>query len=148
MPLLPVEVSRLSPSALAYLGDAVYELFIRTQCLFPPSRAANYHQQVVAYVKAETQAYLAQVLHDTLTDTEQQIFRKGRNAAGRGPKRIDLNIYQQATGLETVVGYLYLTDPERLKDLLSQIISQLSCQPVPPAAQQQKAVDVSLPSQP
>ena len=124
-PLLPTDVSRLSPSTLAYLGDAVYELFVRTQCIFPPSRAAVYHQRVVAFVKAETQAYLAKTLHHTLTDAEQQILRQGRNAAKRGPKRIHVTLYQQATGLEALMGYLYLTDPQRLADLLAEIAAHL-----------------------
>jgi ribonuclease-3 family protein len=52
---------------------------------------------------------------------EQDILRRGRNASPRGPKRLDAAIYQRATGFEAVIGYLYLTDPPRLEELLQRI---------------------------
>lgn len=116
----PAEVQRLSPAALAYVGDAVYELYVRTLCLMPPKRIQSYHEQVVAHVRAETQADFVQSLESLLTPSEIDILRRGRNAAARGPRRVDPEIYQQATGLETLLGYLYLCDPARLADLLKQ----------------------------
>jgi ribonuclease-3 family protein len=113
-------VQRLSPAALAYVGDAVYELYVRTLCLMPPKRIQSYHEQVVAHVRAETQADFVQSLESLLTPSEIDILRRGRNAAARGPRRVDPEIYQQATGLETLLGYLYLCDPARLADLLKQ----------------------------
>lgn len=115
------EVRTLSPAALAYIGDAVYELFIRRYCLFPPTRLRNYHQQVVSFVRAETQAKIAQIWNSQLTHTELAVFKQGRNAASGGPKRVDLETYQFATGFETLIGYLYLTNPSRLEELLEQI---------------------------
>lgn len=110
----PADIQRVSPAALAYLGDAVYELFIRSRCLLPPSRLRDYHQQVVAYVRAEAQADSLQSLLPHLLPPELEIVRQGRNAASAGPKRVDPELYQLATGLEALLGFLYLTDPPRL----------------------------------
>ncbi|WP_363080751.1 ribonuclease III domain-containing protein [Leptolyngbya sp. 'hensonii'] len=115
------QVQQLSPAALAYLGDAIYELYIRTAYLFPPQRLRDYHRQVVAQVRAEQQAHHLQFLHPYLNETELDILKRGRNAAAGGPKRVDPEIYQQATSLETLIGYLYLTDPQRLAQLLSRL---------------------------
>jgi ribonuclease-3 family protein len=111
---------QLSPAALAYIGDAVYELYIRTYYLLPPKRVQLYHQLVVAQVRAESQAHHLQTLQTYLTPTESEIVRRGRNAAKR-PKRADPEVYQQATGLEALFGYLYLSDRERLIQLLQQL---------------------------
>jgi ribonuclease III family protein len=111
-------VQTLSPSALAYVGDAVYELYFRTHYLFPPTRIRDYHQRVVSCVRAETQAAFAKILLPHLSSEEIRIFKQGRNAATGHPKRIRLEVYQHATGLETLVGYLYLTDRDRLQEIL------------------------------
>lgn len=115
------QIQQLSPAALAYLGDAVYELYIRRCYLFPPKRLQTYHNQVVSQVRAEQQAEHLRSLLPHLTPTELDILKKGRNAATGSPKRIDPRIYQQATSLETLVGYLYLTDLPRLIDLLTHL---------------------------
>lgn len=119
--LPPAQVRGLSPTSLAYMGDAVYELYVRSQFLLPPKRIQDYHNRVVEQVKAEQQAYWAEQLAPHFTVTEQDVFRWGRNASPRGPKRVDGAIYQQATGLETLIGYLYLTDPDRLAELLGYL---------------------------
>jgi ribonuclease III family protein len=120
-PRSSAQLQQLSPAALAYVGDAVYELYIRTHYLFPPKRLQVYHHQVVAQVRAESQARHLKSLQPHLTETECEIVRRGRNAASKGPKRVDPDIYQQATALETLFGYLYLCDPQRLVQLLSQL---------------------------
>jgi ribonuclease III family protein len=115
------QVQQLPPSALAYLGDAVYELYVRSQCLLPPKRLQTYHNQVVARVRAEGQAQDLRSLEPFLTIAECDLVRRGRNAACGRPKRVSSQTYQQATGLEMLVGYLYLTDPQRLGELLAHI---------------------------
>lgn len=112
---------QISPSALAYVGDAVYELYVRTRYLLPPKRPQDYHNQVVAQVRAESQAHHLQSLQPYLTEVEREMIRRGRNSAARGPKRTDPGIYQQATGLETLLGYLYMRDPQRLVQLLDYL---------------------------
>jgi ribonuclease III family protein len=125
-PVSQAQIQQLSPGALAYVGDAIYELYIRTRYLFPAKRLQTYHQQVVAQVRAESQAsHLAQI-QPYLTEAEQTIVRRARNAAAKGPKRVDPDIYQQATGLEALLGYLYLSDPQRLLDLLRQLGEEIT----------------------
>ena len=115
------QIQQVSPAFLAYLGDAVYELYIRTCYLLPPRRLCDYHHQVVAQVRAESQARHLRSLEPHLTAPELEILRRGRNAATGSSRRLDPKIYQQATSLETLMGYLYLTDPNRLNQLLAHL---------------------------
>lgn len=131
MALTPEQVNTLSPVALAYIGDAVYELFVRGSLLLPPKRIQAFHQQVVHQVRAEQQAQQVQQLLPLLTDDEQDLLRRGRNASSRGPRRVDSQIYQQSTAFEALIGYLYLTDQSRLAELLSTLELSVS----PPSAQ-------------
>jgi ribonuclease III family protein len=117
-PLPNPTIQTLSPTALAYLGDAVYELYMRTQYLLPPSRIRDYHRRVVDCVRAETQAAFVTALLPYLSDAEKQILKQGRNAATGQPKRLSPEIYQQASALETLIGHLYLTDLPRLQEVL------------------------------
>lgn len=112
------QVQQISPSALAYLGDAIYELYVRMFYLLPLQRSGIYHRLVVQQVRAETQALHLRSLIPHLRDTELEIVRRGRNAATGRPKRLNPEIYQQATSLETLIGYLYITDYQRLTELL------------------------------
>ena len=120
-PMNLAQIQQVSPAALAYIGDAVYELYIRTNYLLPPKTAYAYHQLVVAQVRAESQALQLECLRDCLTPTELEIVRRGRNAANRPPKRVDAEIYGRATSLETLIGYLYLTNFPRLSQLLQKL---------------------------
>ena len=115
------QVQQISPTALAYLGDAIYELYVRMFYLLPLQRAGIYHRLVVEQVRAETQALHLRSLIPHLRDTELEIVRRGRNAATGRPKRLNPEIYQQATSLETLIGYLYLTDYQRLTELLQML---------------------------
>jgi ribonuclease-3 family protein len=120
--LSEAQLRELSPLALAYMGDAVYELFIRGQYLLPPKRIQTYHQQVVSQVRAEQQAHHLEALRPHLTSDEEAILRRGRNATPSRRQRAAAAIYQQATSLETLVGYLYLTNPQRLDELFSHLV--------------------------
>lgn len=117
----PQKVQSLSPVALAYLGDAVFELYVRSQYLFPPRRIGDFHRCVVAQVRAEQQAQILAGLSPQLTEGEKEWVRRGRNAATSTSRRADPGIYQAASGLETLLGYLYLTDAVRLDHLLALI---------------------------
>jgi ribonuclease-3 family protein len=119
--LTPDQVKQLSPAALAYIGDAVYELHIRLSYLTPPKRLQTYHSQVVAQVRAESQANHLRSLEPYLTTAELEISKRGRNAASNRPRRVALEVYQSATSLETLMGYLYLTDPQRLAQLFAKL---------------------------
>ena len=123
LPKLSVsQLQQLSPTALAYLGDAVYELYIRRYYLLPPQKVESYHRLVVAQVRAEKQAQMLQLLDPYLNNNELEIVRRGRNAATGRPNRVEPQIYRQATSLETLIGYLYLTDTERLSELLQKLL--------------------------
>ncbi|HEY9803734.1 MAG TPA: ribonuclease III domain-containing protein [Leptolyngbyaceae cyanobacterium] len=115
------QLQQISPAALAYVGDAIYELYVRMFYLLPLRRSDAYHRLVVAQVRAETQALHLRSLTPYLKASELEIVRRGRNAATGRPKRVDPEIYQQATSLETLIGYLYLTDFPRLTELLQKI---------------------------
>lgn len=117
----PAKINQVSPASLAYLGDAVYELYIRTCYLMPPQRLSDYHNQVVAQVRAESQANHLRSLKPHLTEHELEIIRRGRNAANGSSRKLDPEIYSQASSLETLIGYLYLTDPQRLTELLAHL---------------------------
>ncbi|MBO9999261.1 MAG: ribonuclease III [Cyanobacteria bacterium SID2] len=118
--LTPQQLQRISTTALAYIGDAVYELYVRQYYLFPPQRTHVYHQRVVAQVRAERQAQHLQSIEPYLTAEEKETLRRGRNAAPKGPKRLDPKVYQQATSLEALIGYLYLADSQRLRELFDR----------------------------
>ncbi|MDR9403145.1 MAG: ribonuclease III domain-containing protein [Halothece sp. Uz-M2-17] len=114
--LPPLE--QISPSGLAYIGDAVYELYVRLYYLLPQKPISDYHQLVVSEVRAENQARQLEALLPQLTESELQIVKRGRNAATKRPRRLSAKIYQQATSLETLIGYLFLSDRDRLQSLL------------------------------
>ena len=107
---------------LAYIGDAVYELYVRRQMLKKSVKAHTLHQLAVKRVNNNTQASLLLKLEPELTELEKNIARRGRNAKGIVPKNADVQTYRKSTGLEALVGYLYLMqDRERLDWVLGQI---------------------------
>ena len=113
------ELKGLSPISLAYVGDAVFELYVRSRLLFPAKRIRDYHQQVVAQVKAEQQADYVDRLVAHLTLEELDVLRRGRNATKGRSRRAEARVYQQATGFEALIGFLYLSDRKRLFSLLA-----------------------------
>ena len=115
----PAELPGLT---LAYIGDAVYELYVRQQMLKKSITAHTLHQLTVKRVNNNTQAALLLKLESELTELEQSIARRGRNAKGIVPKNADVQTYRKSTGMEALVGYLYLVkDEERLNWVLEQI---------------------------
>jgi len=113
------DLRTVSPISLAYIGDAVFELYVRTRLLFPAKRVRDYHQLVVAQVKAEQQALYVGLLLPQLTQDEKDLVRRGRNATTGRHRRASGQDYQKATGFETLIGFLYLSDQARLWQLLN-----------------------------
>ena len=111
----------LGPLQLAWLGDAVWELHQRLRHCRRPGRADDLHKAVVAEVKADAQAALLERLAPHLSDLERDLVRRGRNRAGRGPRRGEASVYGRATGFETMVGWLFLQNPARLAELLDRL---------------------------
>ncbi|MCI7106439.1 MAG: ribonuclease III [Agathobacter sp.] len=116
-----VDIRTYSPLALAYIGDGVFDLVIRSVVVGKGNTRANQlHQRTSQIVKAHTQALMIEYLQDQLTEEETEIYRRGRNA--KSPtmaKNATMADYRKATGLEALVGYLYLTDRfERVVELV------------------------------
>lgn len=125
-----VDIKMMSPLQLAYVGDAVYELFIRTYLIGTNNISVNeLHKQAIEYVKAKAQADITHYLEDKLTDEEWAIVKRGRNAkSGSAPKNANLLDYRYATGFETLIGYLYLTERyERILEIFTMIIDEDCC---------------------
>ena len=110
----------MGPLQLAYIGDSVYELFVRTMILSREENVNKLHKKAVKYVKANAQAASLQRLERVLTDEEKSIVRRGRNAKiNTAPKNADLSEYKRATGFESLLGYLFLSKKDkRLIELL------------------------------
>ena len=112
------EVKMLSPLVLAYIGDSVYELFIRTNLVNISNAKPNkLHIETIKYVKAEAQAKILNNIKLNLTEDELEIIKRGRNAENHHlPKSANTADYSQSTGLEALIGFLYLTkQDERLR---------------------------------
>lgn len=105
-----VDVRTYSPLALAYIGDAVYDLVIRTVVVERANRAANeLHKRTTKYVKAEAQADMIEALLEELTEEELAVYKRGRNAKSYTmAKNASMADYRKATGMEALIGYLYL----------------------------------------
>lgn len=117
------DVRTYSPLALAYIGDAVYDLIIRTVVVERANRPANeLHHITVGYVSAGAQAKIAEVLMDSLTEEEQSVYRRGRNSKPHTmAKNASAGDYMKATGFEAVLGYLYLSDRmDRVLELVKE----------------------------
>ena len=105
-----MDVRTYSPLVLAYIGDAVYEILVRTRVVSHGSMQVNkMHKKSASLVKAETQANLAKLLMDDLTPEESAVYRRGRNArSATMAKHATMIDYRMATGFEALMGYLYL----------------------------------------
>ena len=107
-----VDVRTYSPLTLAYIGDGIYDLIIRSLVVAKGNtRASELHKRTSQIVKAKTQADMAEILLPMLTEEEADIYRRGRNA--KSPtmaKNATMSDYRKATGFEALMGYLYLKD--------------------------------------
>lgn len=118
-----VDIRTYSPLTLAYIGDGVFDLVIRTVVVGKGNTRPNQlHHRTSQIVKAHTQAVIIQYLEPMLTEEEADIYRRGRNAkSATMAKNATMADYRKATGLEALVGYLYLTDRfDRLVSLIKE----------------------------
>ena len=115
----------LSPLTWAYVGDAVYEQYIRcylvNTTLLKPHKL---HIEAIKYVKASAQAKKLMDIEESLTEEEKEIVKRGRNTKNHHlPKNADVIEYRYATGFEALIGYLYLTKQEkRLQEILKKCV--------------------------
>nr|MBP3681320.1 Mini-ribonuclease 3 [Clostridia bacterium] len=115
------DVNMLSPLTWAYVGDAVYELYIRTNLVNNTKlKPHKLHIESIKYVKAKAQADLLKKIENILSDSEKDIVRRARNAENHHlPKNADPADYMYSTAFEGLIGYLYLTkQDERLQEIL------------------------------
>ena len=119
-----IEMGMFNPALLAYIGDAVYELFIRTYligegCLV----AGELHKRAIGFVEAKSQARIVEKIFGLLTNEEKLVVKRGRNTkTSNTPKNAKVIEYKYATGFESLIGYLYLNNQiERLIEILKII---------------------------
>lgn len=116
-----VDVRAYSPLTLAYIGDAVYDMIIRTVVVERSNRPANeLHKRTSGFVKAQTQAAMIDALLPLLSEEEEAVYKRGRNAKSyTSAKNASIGDYRKATGFEALLGYLYLQDKtERVLELV------------------------------
>ena len=115
------EVNLMSPLVWAYVGDSVYEVFVRNELVNKTKlKPHKLHIASIKYVKAEKQAEILRNIYDNLTEEEKDIVRRGRNAENHHlPKNANVQEYMYATAYEALLGYLYLTkQTQRLQEIL------------------------------
>lgn len=120
--LADVDIRTYSPLTLAYIGDGIFDVVIRSIVVGRGNTPVNQlHHKTSHIVKAHSQAMMAEVLLDEMTDTEKDIYRRGRNAKSHTmAKNATVMDYRSATGFEALMGYLYLTDEmDRILELIS-----------------------------
>jgi len=117
----PIEVMNMQPLVLAYIGDAIYEAYVRTMLVVNKKTNVNMlHKMSVKYVKAKAQSDTVKRIMDKLTPDEQDVVRRGRNAkSATVPKHAEVTDYRYSTGYEALIGYLYLM---KQKDRLMEIL--------------------------
>jgi ribonuclease-3 family protein len=119
------EPALLNPLVLAYIGDAVFEVFVRQYVISQTNhRPHHLHRQSTRFVSAKAQARALQRILPELTDEERDIVKRGRNAkSGSSPKNTDILDYRHSTAFECLVGYLYYKqDYARLRRLAELVI--------------------------
>ena len=122
------DIRTYSPLTLAYIGDSIYDLVIRSILVNKGNTPVNkLHQRASQVVKAQTQATMILALMDELTDEEKDWYRRGRNSKPHTKaKNASTMDYLEATGFEDVMGYLYLTgDMDRICELVNRGINIL-----------------------
>lgn len=118
------KVDEYSPALLAYMGDAVFELYVRTTLIKGGNQPVNkLNRAATAYVKAEAQSAFYERIKDSLSEEETRIFKRGRNSKpATTAKNANIRDYLNATGVECLVGYLYLSGSfERLFEILNMV---------------------------
>lgn len=120
------EINDLSPLVLAYIGDSVFEMFIRTYIVKNNGKLSvnMLNRQAIEIVKAHAQSDIIHDMMDSLNEEEQDIVRRGRNSkSGTIPKNANLTEYKYATGFEALIGYVYLKkDFKRLSKLFEMAL--------------------------
>lgn len=116
-----VDLREYSPLTLAYIGDSIYDLIIKSLVVNAGNQSVNaLHKMTSAYVQAATQSKMMRAMQEHLTEEEHAVYKRGRNAKSVSPaKNQSITDYRRATGFEALLGYLYLKkEYKRLLDLV------------------------------
>ncbi len=116
-------VNQYSALSLAYIGDSIYEIYVRSFLLSKTDQKVNtLHKQATKFVCAAAQAEFYHKIEGMLTEEEQAVFHRGRNTKSQPPKNSRVSDYRIATGVETLIGYLYLHNKgERISELMAHL---------------------------
>ena len=120
-----INANQISPLSLAYIGDAVYELYVRSYIMHSVNMpVSKLHKAATKYVSAKSQARIYHMIKDRLTEEETEVFKRGRNAHSyTSAKNADIIEYRTSTGLEALIGYVYIKkDTARLEEIISMCI--------------------------
>ena len=116
-----VDVNSYSPLTLAYIGDSIYDLIIKSLVINQGNRqVTKLHKETSMYVQASTQSLMMRAMQEELTEEEHAVYKRGRNAKSVSPaKNQSITDYRRATGFEALLGYLYLKKEwKRMLDLV------------------------------
>ncbi len=116
-----VDAGSYSPLTLAYIGDCIYDLIIKSLVVSKGNRPVQkLHQETSTYVQAAAQSKMMRTMQNVLTEEEHAVYKRGRNAKSVSPaKNQSVTDYRRATGFEAVIGYLYLKkEYKRIVDLV------------------------------
>lgn len=119
--LKEVDIKEYSPLTLAYIGDSIFDLIIKTMIINGGNKQVQkLHKETSSYVQASAQSLMMRTLQDQLSEEERSIYKRGRNAKSVSPaKNQSLSDYRRATGFEALMGYLYLKkEYKRLLELV------------------------------
>ncbi|TCK98828.1 ribonuclease-3 family protein [Natranaerovirga hydrolytica] len=122
------DIKTYSPLVLAYIGDVVFELIIRTKIVSKGNAPVNkLHNESSSIVKASTQAQMMKQIQDIITEEEEKVYKRGRNAkSGSSPKNSSIVDYRVATGFEALIGHLYLAkEYKRIIDIIQYGLENL-----------------------
>ncbi len=115
-----------STFGLAYLGDALFEVWCREQVLRHSQQAKQVHERVVHLVRCQTQSRLSEIWEEHLSEAERDVFRRGRNhPTGSTPRHASIRDYRNATGLESLIGYWHLQGSSRFEELMQLSAARL-----------------------
>lgn len=118
------ELITISPLVLAYLGDTVYESYVREYLIRKNinKKVNDLHKSAIKYVNAKAQATIIHAIESELSEDEMRIYKRGRNQKSHtSPKNADIIDYKHATGFEALIGFLYLSEEtDRLKYIISK----------------------------
>lgn len=123
MPLTDAGARNYNPLSLAFIGDSIYENYVREKLIlaYPTMLPRDLHIEAIQYVKAASQSRIITELEKELSEDEHYIYKRGRNTKSHTiPKNADVLDYKRASGFEALIGYLYLTGKkERLEEIIA-----------------------------